>query len=148
MGWKCPFCGQIATITMADVSIGNHHFKSRVGNGQKAPDVDCLLVTRITRCPNRQCNQFTAEATLGKGEHYLEAAWKTWTLFPESLAQTLPDYVPKAIREDYAEACLIESKSPKASATLCRRALQGMIRDFHGIRNGTLNQQINALKGG
>jgi hypothetical protein len=45
----------------------------------------------------------------------------------------LPDYIPEQIKDDYYEACSILNLSPKASATLARRCLQGMIRDFWGI---------------
>ncbi|MGE5494202.1 MAG: DUF4145 domain-containing protein [Burkholderiales bacterium] len=37
--------------------------------------------------------------------------------------------------------------SPKASATLSRRCLQGMIRDFWGISKSNLHQEIEALRG-
>ncbi len=67
-------------------------------------------------------------------------------IVPRSNAKTFPSYIPQAIREDYEEACLIRNESPKASATLCRRCLQGMIRDFHGINKGRLIDEINALK--
>jgi hypothetical protein len=53
-----------------------------------------------------------------------------WKLLPESRAKEFPDYVPAAILDDYRQACRIASFSPKASATLARRCLQGMIRDF------------------
>ena len=36
--------------------------------------------------------------------------------------------------------------SPKASATLSRRCLQGMIRDFWKIKKSNLFEEINALK--
>ena len=49
-------------------------------------------------------------------------------------------------REDYEEACAVLNLSPKASATLARRCLQGMIRDFWGITKDTLNAEISALK--
>lgn len=58
----------------------------------------------------------------------------------------MPDYVPEAIRDDYTEACVIRDGSPKASATLCRRALQGMIRNFWGITERTLKLEIDALQ--
>lgn len=44
------------------------------------------------------------------------------------------------------EACRIRELSPKASATLSRRCLQGMIRDFCGIKKGRLIDEINELK--
>lgn len=54
--------------------------------------------------------------------------------------------VPQAIRDDYVEACNIRELSPKASATLSRRCLQGMIRDFWGITKSRLIDEIEALK--
>jgi hypothetical protein len=48
--------------------------------------------------------------------------------------------------DDYRESCLIKNKSPKASATLSRRCLQGIIRDFWGIRKDRLIDEINTLQ--
>ncbi len=58
----------------------------------------------------------------------------------------MPDYIPEHIRQDYFEACLILDDSPKASATLSRRCLQGIIRDHFKIVKNTLLLEINALK--
>lgn len=66
---------------------------------------------------------------------------------PRSLVKKLPNYVPFAIRQDYEEAHAIVSLSPKAAATLARRCLQGVIRDFWKITGKkTLYQEIDALK--
>ena len=70
----------------------------------------------------------------------------SWNLLPESEAKPFPDYIPRQLRADYAEACLIRNKSPKASATLSRRCLQGMIRDFWGITKARLVDEIDELK--
>lgn len=59
----------------------------------------------------------------------------------------VPEYIPTAIVADYYEAWSILNLSPKSSATLARRCLQGMIRDFWGIQEKTLNAEINKLKG-
>lgn len=69
-----------------------------------------------------------------------------WQLIPESKVKSFPDYIPQQIRTDYEEAYLIKDLSPKASATLSRRCLQGMIRDFWGISKRTLNDEIDALE--
>ena len=69
-----------------------------------------------------------------------------WNLLPASRAKPQPDYIPSPLRKDYLEACLISDLSPKASATLSRRCLQGMIRDFHKITKQNLNQEINELR--
>jgi hypothetical protein len=70
---------------------------------------------------------------------------KEWTLLPPSSAKPQPDYIPQPIREDYYEACAIRDLSPKASATITRRCLQGMIRDFCGISKRRLVDEINEL---
>ncbi|WP_254798224.1 DUF4145 domain-containing protein [Sphingobium sp. AS12] len=69
-----------------------------------------------------------------------------WNLLPENNAKPQPAYIPEPIVEDYVEACRIRNLSPKASATLSRRCLQGMIRDFCGISKARLIDEINELK--
>lgn len=54
--------------------------------------------------------------------------------------------MPLQIRQDYEEAYAILNLSPKASATLSRCCLQGMIRDFWGISKSRLVDEIDALK--
>lgn len=71
---------------------------------------------------------------------YLYPANTTYKLFNKDIG------IPEAILQDYQEACLISKLSPKASATLSRRCLQGMIRDFHKVAKGTLSQEITAIK--
>ena len=66
-------------------------------------------------------------------------------VYPSTVYTVFPDYVPQAIRNDYEEACKVVSYSPKSAATLCRRCLQGMIRDFWGINGKNLNVEISQL---
>jgi hypothetical protein len=69
-----------------------------------------------------------------------------WNLIPPSRAKTFPAYVPQAILDDYREACLIQDLSPKASATLSRRCLQGILRDFWKVTPGRLVDEIDQIK--
>jgi len=71
---------------------------------------------------------------------------KRWRLVPPSNAKVFPDYIPKPVIEDYTEACLIKENSPKASATLARRCLQGIIRDYWSVKPGRLVDEIEAIK--
>jgi hypothetical protein len=71
----------------------------------------------------------------------------SWTLKPQSIAKPFPNYIPAPILQDYEEACAICNLSPKASATLSRRCLQGVIRDFWKIRKARLIDEINELQG-
>lgn len=67
-------------------------------------------------------------------------------LLPGSSAKIFPNYVPDAIKQDYEEAYAILELSPKASATLSRRCIQGMIHDKWNIVLKNLNQEITALR--
>jgi hypothetical protein len=71
---------------------------------------------------------------------------RTWSLEPASKAQSLPDFVPSAIRKDYEDAWLIKEQSPNASAVLARRALQAMICDYWKIRKSRLIDEVAALQ--
>lgn len=99
----------------------------------------CVKIT-FYKCPN--CDQFTIMAN-GIGGNVNDI---NMYMRPKSLAKQFPNYIPDAIRQDYEEACAIATLSPKASATLSRRCLQGMIRDFWGIKEKNLYEEISALK--
>lgn len=95
-------------------------------------------------CSNLECKEYTIEAKLGiaGNSDYLHS----WKLRPQSAAKPLPNYIPIAIKADYEEACLILNLSSKASATLARRCLQGMIRDFWNVKPQNLFQEIESIR--
>ena len=80
------------------------------------------------------------------GEERLLKPIKSWALIPPSSAKVFPEYIPQPLLDDYTEACLIRNDSPKASATLARRCLQGIIRDFWAVKPGRLVDEIEAIK--
>ena len=103
-------------------------------------------------CANDECQELSLRVALGLGldsvmkdedEPHVE---KRWTLLPPSSAKPQPDYIPQPIRDDYYEACAIRDLSPKASATITRRCLQGMIRDFCRISKRRLIDEIDELR--
>jgi hypothetical protein len=57
----------------------------------------------------------------------------------------VPNEVPTEIANDYNEACLVLPDSPKASAALSRRALQHLLRDVAGIKEGNLANEIQQV---
>jgi hypothetical protein len=71
---------------------------------------------------------------------------KVWQLIPSSKAKAFPDYVPRPIIDDYNEACLIADLSPKASATLSRRCLQGIVRDYWKVKPCRLVDEIRQIE--
>lgn len=147
--WTCPYCNRDTTIIDSNYSSGHHRFEHNNKDG------DLWLETKVIVCPNKDCKEYSISASLFKAfyhQHYRE--WRScgqpllhWNLKPKSQAKVFPSYIPQTILEDYEEACLIRDLSPKASATLSRRCLQGIIRDFHNIRKGRLVDEIEALKG-
>ena len=159
MNFTCPYCNHITTIT----DPNRYNTWSRVDIDNKLLDYDDEEIGvgfLAIACPNPSCKQITLSARLTGATYYNPTVglggWrqmsnddvdKTWQLLPQSNAKPQPNYIPKQIVDDYTEACLIKDLSPKASATLARRCLQGMIRDFHSIKKNTLNEEITELKG-
>lgn len=143
--WTCPFCSQPATIT--ENSIHNDSTNMTIDNahGQK------MLYTKFIICPNPKCKEYTLSLQLfnskwEKTSNRIIGRVDDWNLIPPSQAKVYPEYVPQAIRDDYKEACLIKDLSPKASATLSRRCLQGMIRDFWKVKGVNLKEEIEKIK--
>jgi hypothetical protein len=146
--WECPFCNKASYITEELVSIERADLHIQNSEGKRG------LYTRYIVCPNHECRKFTLTASLHEivpsqhGRYQLGQQYQIWRLVPPSLAKVFPDYVPEAILNDYKEACVIRDLSPKSSATLARRCLQGMIRDFWSvkIKSGKLSDEIKAIQ--
>jgi hypothetical protein len=98
-------------------------------------------------CANNNCRNLTFNLNVCRWESSgPNTVIHPFRLLPPSSARPQPDFIPEAIRTDYYEACAIASLSPKASATLARRCIQGMIRDFCGIARNRLIDEIRDLK--
>lgn len=145
----CPYCSQPTTITSPnEFREWTYIIISKSNKGEIG-----FTIHAIT-CPNPDCNKLFLEVFLTDARRDGTTNWKTqptkilqvWKLLPESQAKVLPDYIPAPVTEDYYEACRIRDLSPKASATLARRCLQGMIRDFWKISKPTLKSEIDELK--
>ena len=148
MYFTCPHCQIVQTVTsykisksFAYVNVADHAL-GKVG-----------LRVVATGCANPECKQLTVDVELVSAQHSPRGmapdsrkVHHELRLIPFGSAKPLPDYIPVALREDYTEACLIRALSPKASATLIRRCLQGMIRDFCGVSEKTLCPSSNDLE--
>ncbi|WP_445766511.1 DUF4145 domain-containing protein [Rheinheimera sp.] len=144
--WHCPYCDKGATITSSNFS-GKLHVIDKCSK-----DEQIAIHTAVITCPNSDCKEYAIDAKLFLWR-YIDGDWRLegeplmeWALKPNSHAKQFPEYVPKAILSDYEEACLIRDLSPKASATLSRRCLQGMIRDFFDVKEKTLYLEISAIR--
>lgn len=66
-------------------------------------------------------------------------------LYPmASLRPPPPEAVTSPYRDDYIEACMVISMSPKASAALTRRCLQSILKEKGGFKQKDLADQIEA----
>lgn len=145
--WTCPHCNTRTTINDDNYQGGENVFAKENSEGEKKLEFDWIV------CPNKECRKVSLSITYGtaKYDKYI-GGWiyksdpKTMSLMPSSFAKSYPDYIPKPLKDDYEEACAILELSPKASATLSRRCLQGIIRDFWKIKKGRLVDEINALE--
>ncbi len=151
--WECPFCGRPTTVTQSDHRLCWNQVT--LSNGERRSICNAFVV-----CPNPECRRTSvgvalfetpsplpAGAVLVSGPQTLTLI-RRWTLVPPSAARVFPQYIPAPLRADYEEACVIRELSPKASASLSRRCLQGMIRDFWGIKvkSNKLKDEIDAIK--
>jgi hypothetical protein len=142
---RCPFCERYATMNESNYTSSLFAFNNENKYGIQ------VVSSHAATCPNPSCREYSFDVTIydakkGTSQPDYAAVRHVWRLVPPSAMRTMPDYVPVPIVEDYKEACLIAALSPKASATLSRRALQGMIRDYWGIANSRLFDEIAAIK--
>ena len=107
----------------------------------------------VVTCPTKECGEYEIRASLSKAKLSPMGSWVStgealfeWQMRPQSAARTFPSYIPAPILQDYSEACAIRDLSPKASATLSRRCLQGIIRDFWGVSKSRLVDEIEEIK--
>lgn len=152
--WTCPFCQHKSTVhdeLHGTVTQSLHRFHQDNKYGPQ------YLRSTVIVCPNDQCREYSIGIELGdylfleskSGIHIENPIYtpkRQWRLIPDSDAKVFPHYIPKLLIEDYREACSIRDLSPKASATLSRRCLQGIIRDFWKISKPRLIDEIEAIK--
>ncbi len=150
----CLYCQHDIVLQAHDVQ--NDEVAFRFSDPVKYGLTGLRLVSYV--CPNPNCQELAitvywhelAEIRY-ENARIARDAWGerlgVWQLRPESSAKPQPDYIPSQIVEDYYESCRIRDLSPKASATLSRRCLQGMIRDFWNVKGKrNLYQEIEAIK--
>lgn len=150
--WECPYCGRRASLTTNSYC----HDKDYVCTEELGKDGDLNYELAYVVCPNPDCKEYTLHINfykrievqdgLGNRRYSNGDLLISYQLKPRGSAKPFPEYIPEPIREDYEEACLILHDSPKASATLSRRCLQGLIRDYYKISKDSLYHEIQALK--
>lgn len=143
--WTCPYCDSKTTINDNNFHSSEDHMTIDSSEGYR------ILRNEWIVCPNEECKKINLVAILYDYK-WIPNVWKKgeiithWNLLPSSSAKVFPDYIPIVLRNDYVEAAKILELSPKASATLSRRCLQGIIRDFWGVSKSRLIDEIAAIE--
>lgn len=160
MSWICPHCGTTATLQAPDIAQGEAFAIPATAKDEEAI---CIRWNAI-KCPSSACGKFVFDvaAIFGTAQYYMVAGRKSRSgkaepdrkrpvgigkvRFEPRVGQPLSNHVPQAVIADYEEACLIKDLSPKAAATLCRRALQGMVRHRWSVSKNRLAEELKAIK--
>lgn len=150
--WNCPTCARDVVVSDESINRQSREMATQFSADDRVVGIDMVLL----QCPGKDCgapyvatraqwgsyhrahgySKFRAETKIGTGEF----------VFAPATAAPLSAHVPRPVRDDYNEAYLIRTMSPKASATLSRRALQGMIRDRWGVTRHRLHDEILAIR--
>lgn len=149
--WECPHCKRITTIDKHNIHLSNNFLQDI--NTERG--VGYNVQTKNLICPNFQCKNISVYVSVYRArEIYLNGNYKIVNeqflfgdrFYPNKNIKQYPDYIPEPIRKDYEEACQISSLSPKASATLARRCIQGILRDFWKVKPDNLIKEIEQIK--
>lgn len=152
MSFSCPHCGIIQITTAGSIK----ELEAVCGVGEFREGEEGYRAFRlggtVVRCANPECERVTVRVALGSayrdgsGNLHVSDPFLDEQIYPGPSGKPFPSGVPDFLLEDYREAWAIINLSPKSSATLARRCLQTMIRDFCKIKLRTLDQEITELE--
>lgn len=105
-------------------------------------DKDGRWRIRYCKCPS--CSKDIIELEKYYGEY---GNWYPHSLIrPKAISRVpLSEDIPIEFRQDYEEACLVLSDSPKASAALSRRCLQHILKEKAKTKKKDLFDQIQEI---
>jgi hypothetical protein len=109
-------------------------------------------VWHVARCVCHSCKKMIIEiAPLDRGvaqyDDFKDCAKKPPRMVqPKGISRAaLPKKVPELFSNDYLDACVVLSDSPKASAALSRRCLQNLLREHARVKHGNLSDEIGEV---
>lgn len=119
---KCPHC--------------KNNMYPQTSHSPLGGDADGTWAIIQHKCPG--CDRFSICLHVRHPRHDGMAPAKEhmYPVWPKGIARDpVPKEVPPDLTEDYKEACLVLSDSPKASAALSRRCLQHLLREYAKIKD-------------
>ncbi len=115
-------------------------------------DVEGHWAIETYMCPHQKCRKAIFYLVLGQTINLdfqyagLDNIQKRILVNPKgSNRPPVPPEVPARFAEDYTEACLVLTDSPKASAALSRRCLQNLLREVAKVKPGNLADEIRQV---
>ncbi len=140
---KCPHCfimfhdsWNTAPIPLPRTESGQWGVKATLCPSCKEPSVRLGILGII---------ESYGQDSTGKIVSYHLSDTKSFMAYPKFPQRTPVDNaVRESFRNDYEEACNVLSISAKASAALCRRVLQGILKE-QGYTSSNLYKQIDDL---
>lgn len=137
----CPHCGvhfkiqrpkSISFVTSNDDEAVT---KGREVKGFTCPDCnEAIILLRTGELDYDSNNPFNP--------YYVDALESETMIYPKSSGADLGKEIPEKYRKDFNEAAMILRISPKASAAICRRMLQEILREEFSISKRDLYQEI------
>lgn len=125
---KCPHCQVEIHEYMYQKDVTSDNYENWFTRYQNCPSCKKSIIYLFSKDK--------IEITKTMKEPYL--------IYPRTNGRALaPAEVPSSIAEDFNEAALILTDSPKASAALSRRCLQATLREIKSIHPGSLDSEIN-----
>lgn len=141
---KCPHCNVEINPSFSEIFLGQDSFGSASLFHMKCPNIECeKFIIKFARgiTPFEKNNNCFSNNCLDKN-----SIIESRIVYPfNSSRPNAPVEVDKHIAQDYNEACLVLSLSPKASAALSRRCLQNILREKVGVNPGNLIKEIEQV---
>jgi len=136
---KCPHClvafhSQPKSIPISqDVSFGQY-------TGWRLLHESCPACGKIILTIQSGTPSFMLTPTTPPDSPHIK---QQFLAYPRTaLRPPCPAAVPALFADDYKEACLVLSDSPKASGALSRRCLQNLLREVAKVKPGNLADEI------
>ena len=145
--WTCRACGRLTTIPKENFCRHDDVARKRLVDETMIP-----VAVETVFCPSPTCGSYQIEVGAFTAEFRDSRAFRGELrhfaiLHPPVSQVALAPGVPSPVAQDYREAAAVSEISPRAAATLARRCLQNLVRDFWGIAASTLDQELAAIKG-
>lgn len=137
---KCPHCLTSFHDNQVKTDFGSDKYSSFLILRRSCPECGRFI---ISLCENY--DKVSRLAT-GGAVGYTYRKTRETLCYPRAISRSpIPAEVPEEFANDYREACLTLSDSPKASAALSRRCLQHLLREKAGVKKGDLASEIQQI---